>query len=148
MSKLVRRKKEIGAAMIVALQLLTVTLVGLMLPYAGGPQQSVKAPADSQMTADQTQAQNVQAPTATDRSALRASAVYANKVSGPRASQIFNLATSRAESAESTRQTAQQSMQEGETPNEATLTTDQEDYPPYSYVYITAPAFSPAKPSI
>ena len=34
----------------------------------------------------------------------RASAVYANKVYGPRATRIFNLATSRAESAESTRQ--------------------------------------------
>ena len=36
-------------------------------------------------------------------------------------------------------------MQEGEMPNEATLTTDQEDYPPYSYVYITGTGFQPGE---
>src|SRR5262249_60511427 len=99
-SKLVRRKKEIGAALIVALQLATVTLTGLMLPFGNGPQ-PVKAPADSQMSAP---AQTAQAPMAIDRSALRASAVYANKVDGPRATEVFNLAASRAASAESTLQ--------------------------------------------
>ena len=142
MSKLVRRKKEIGAAMIVALQLLTVTLVGLMLPIAGGPQQSANAPADSQITADQTQTENVQAPTMTDLSARRASAVPATKLYEPRASQIFNLATSRAESAQ---ESAQQSVQESETPNEATLTTNLDDYPPYSYVYIDGTGFEPGE---
>ena len=51
MSRLIRRKKEIGAALVVALQLTTLTLIGLMLPFAGGPQQPAKAPADSQMSA-------------------------------------------------------------------------------------------------
>ena len=36
-------------------------------------------------------------------------------------------------------------MQEGETPNEATLTTDQEDYPPYSYVYFHGTGFQPGE---
>ena len=36
-------------------------------------------------------------------------------------------------------------MQQGEMPNEATLTTDQEDYPPYSYVYITGTGFQPGE---
>ena len=36
-------------------------------------------------------------------------------------------------------------MQEGETPNEATLTTDREDYPPYSYVYINGTGFEPGE---
>jgi MBG domain (YGX type) len=140
MSKLIRRKKEIGAALAVALQLTTLTLIGVIAHFTGGPQQSVNAPAASQITADQTQTQNVQAPTGTDRSALRASAVYANKVYGPRASQIFDLATSRAESAQRSTQQAQQAQQ-SELPNEATLTSDQEDYPPYSYVYFHGTGF-------
>ena len=36
-------------------------------------------------------------------------------------------------------------MQEGETPNEATLTTDREDYAPYSYVYISGTGFEPGE---
>ena len=36
-------------------------------------------------------------------------------------------------------------MQEGETPNEATLTTDHEDYPPYSYVYFSGTGFEPGE---
>src|SRR5262249_47572437 len=98
MSKLIRRKKEISAALAVALQLTTLTLIGVIGQFVAGTQQSTNAPADSQITADQTQTQNVQAPMGTDRSALRASAVYANKLSGARATQVFNLAVSRAES--------------------------------------------------
>src|SRR5262249_483417 len=139
MSKLVRRKKEIGAALIVALQLATVTLIGLMLPFGNGPQ-PVKAPADSQMSAP---AQTAQAPMAIDRSALRASARYANKADGPRATEVFNLAASRAASAESTLQATQQSLQEA--PTGATLTSDQEDYPPYSYVYFHGTGFQPGE---
>src|SRR5206468_3306201 len=57
--------------------------------------------------------------------------------------QVFDLATSRAESAQ---QSAQQSVQEGEAPNEGpTLTTDREDYPPYSYVYFTGTGFQPGE---
>ena len=144
MSRLIRRKKEIGAALAVALQLTTLALIGLMLPVAGGPQQPAKAPADSQMSAAP-QAAPVQARPVSDLSARRASAVRASKLYEPRASQIFNLATSRAEAAESGRQGAQHSMQEGETPNEATLTTDREDYAPYSYVYISGTGFEPGE---
>ena len=91
------------------------------------------------------QAAPVQARPVSDLSARRASAVRATKLYEPRASQIFNLATSRAEAAESGRQGAQHSMQEGETPNEATLTTDHEDYAPYSYVYISGTGFEPGE---
>src|SRR5438034_2017072 len=116
MSKLIRRTvKKRGAALLVALQLTALTFLSL-ISFIGGPQQPAKAPADSQMSgpvqtqtaaAAQDQTQAVQAPmTTASHDALRASAVYANKVSGPRGTQIFNLATSRAQS---TRQSAQQS---------------------------------------
>jgi len=126
-------KKEVGAALIVALQMITLTLISLMAPFASGPQQSAKAPADSQMSAA-SQAQPVSAPPA--------GAIRATKLYEPRATQIFDLATTRAESA---RQSAQQSVQEGEAPNGATLTTDQQDYPPYSYVYIAGTGFAPGE---
>src|SRR5436190_24187262 len=55
MSKIIRRtagmKKEIGAALVVALQMITLTLIGLMAPLAGGPQQSANA-ATYAVTAD------------------------------------------------------------------------------------------------
>ncbi|HTL78588.1 MAG TPA: hypothetical protein VL136_04200, partial [Candidatus Babeliales bacterium] len=141
MSKLVRRKKEIGAALAVALQLITLGLIGLILPVANGPHQSANAPADSQIATGQIQNQNVHALTGMDRSAWRASAVYANKVSGVRATQIFNLASSRAAAAAQA-----QSVQGPETPDEGpTLTSDQEDYPPYSYVYLTGTGFTPGE---
>src|SRR5215211_8507022 len=125
MSKLIRRKKEIGAALAVALHLTTLTLIGVIGHLTAGPHQRPTASAESQITADQSQTQNVQALTETDRSHLRASAVFANKLYEPRATQVFNLASSRAESG---RQSSQQSMQEGEAPNEATLYTDRVDY--------------------
>src|SRR5207249_5346318 len=101
MSKLIRRtKNDFGAALLIALQMITLTLAGLLMPLAGGPQQSANAPADSEMSAADTQTQTAQAPTPIDRSDLRASAVFANKVYGPRATEVFNLATSRAESAQ------------------------------------------------
>src|SRR5207248_7769477 len=114
MSKLIRRTvKKRGAALIVALQLTALTFLSLV-SFIGGPHQSAKAPADSQVSAPaqtqtaaaaQDQAQAVQAPmTSASRDVVRASAVYANKVYGARATQIFNLATSRAQSA---RQSAQ-----------------------------------------
>ena len=80
----------------------------------------------------------------TDRSALRASAVYANKVYGPRASQIFNLATSARRVSPAVNSTGAAGAQ-SESPNEATLTTDQEDYPPYSYVYFHGTGFQPGE---
>ena len=145
MSKLVRRKKEIGAALAVALQLTALGLIGLMLPVASGPQQPAKAPADAQMSAAPVAQQTDQVRPLIDRTARRASAVRATKLYEPLATQVFNLATSRAESAESSRQAAQQSMQEGEMPNEATLTTNLDDYPPYSYVYIDGTGFEPGE---
>src|SRR5947207_11809508 len=144
MSKIVRRtagmKKEVGAALIVALQITTLTLVGLMAPFAGGPQQSAKAPAGSEMSSRQTQ--TGQAPTASVPSQPRASTVAATKLYEPRATQILNLAASRAESA---RQVAQQSVQESEAPNQATLTTNLQDYPPFSYVYFSGTGFEPGE---
>src|SRR5438046_1873720 len=140
MSKIIRRaagmKKGIrGAALIAALQITTLTLIGLMAPFASGPQQSVPAPADSQMSAA-SQAQPVSAPPA--------GAIRAKKLYDPQATEVFNLATSRAEAAQqAAQQSAQQSVQESEAPNEATLTTDREDYAPYSYVYISGTGFEP-----
>src|SRR5882724_5820721 len=123
MSKLIRRTAGTrkGAALIVALQLTALTFLSLV-SFIGGPQQPVKAPADTQVSAPQaqTQTQTAQAQTetaqpltATDKASLRKSAVFGKKLYEPRASQVFNLATSRAEAAES----AQQSVQEGESPN-------------------------------
>jgi hypothetical protein len=96
--------------LLVALQMLALTLAGLLMPFAGGPKHPAKAPAGSQMSAAQTQTQTVQAPTATVKADRRASAVFATKLYEPRATEVFNLATSRAES-------AQQSLQESESPN-------------------------------
>src|SRR5207247_8485129 len=57
------------------------------------------------------------------------------------ASQVFNLATSRAAAAENARNT-----QGPESPNDQpTLTTDRDDYPPYSYVYFTGTGFQPGE---
>ena len=65
MSKLIRRKKEIGAALAVALQLTTLTFIGVIGHFIAGPQQSTKAPADSQMScgAQAATAQAVRQPT-------------------------------------------------------------------------------------
>src|SRR5437660_10246458 len=73
-----------------------------------------------------------QAPTASAKGDRHASAIAATKVFGPRATEVFDLATSRAASA-------------SEAPNSATLTTDQEDYQPYTYVYITGTGFTPGE---
>ena len=77
MSRLIRRKKEIGAALAVALQLTTLGLIGLMLAFDSGP----SAP-----------------------SAPPASAIPAVKLYEPQATQIFNLATTRAQSAQQSSQ--------------------------------------------
>src|SRR5256886_7983225 len=136
MRKIIRRtagmKKEIGAALVVALQLITLTLIGLMAPFATGPQHSADSAGASQVSA--TDAQTAQPPTATGQSDRRASAIAATKLSGLDATEVFNLATTRAASAS-----------QSELPNEATLTTDQEDYQPYTYVYITGTGFAPGE---
>src|SRR5438093_2734627 len=160
MSQLIRRAvKKRGTALIVALQLTALTVLSL-ISFVGGPQQSAppqdgfavanNAPAASQISAAQAQAETAQAQTqtaqpltATDKASLRKSAVFATKLYEPRATQIFNLATARAESAQ---QAAQQSAQESESPNnEPTLTTDREDYQPFTYVYFTGTGFEPGE---
>src|SRR5216117_1391108 len=168
MSKLIRRtKKKFGAALLIALQLITLTLAGLLMPFAGGPRPN-KAPADTQVSAplvqttqgDQAQTQADQAQTETDqaqtdtaqpitakdltaaeKSALRKSAHFAKKLYEPLASQVFSLQRSLVES-----QAAQRSSQGPDSPNsEPTLTTDREDYPPYSYVYFHGSGFQPGE---
>src|SRR6059058_3546386 len=123
--------------------LLLLCAVGALLVFAalgalpGGrasskPHRSASAQGESQMSAAQTQ--TAQAPTASAKDALRASAFPATKLSGPQATGVFYLGASRAASAN-----------QSELPNEATLTTDQEDYQPYTYVYMTGTGFSPGE---
>src|SRR5436190_12263780 len=99
---------------------------------ATGSHQPASSPVESQMSATQTQ--TAQAATASAKGDRRASAIAATKLSGPRATEIFNLNTTRAWSAS-----------QADLPNGATLTTDQEDYQPYTYVYITGTGFTPGE---
>src|SRR5438093_12768818 len=129
------------------------------MPSAGGPRPN-KAPADTQVSAplvqttqgDQAQTETDQAQTdtaqqitakdltAAEKSALRKSAHFAKKLYEPLASQVFSLATARVEA-----QNAQRT-QGPESPNtEPTLTTDRDDYPPFSYVYFTGTGFQPGE---
>src|SRR5438552_13828365 len=138
MARIIRRTvKKRGAALIVALQLTVLTLISLV-SFVGGPQQSAKAPADSQVKSsssassyssadqtDQTQTQTDQAQTQTaqpltaadltaaQREALRASAHPAKKLYEPLASQVFSLAQQRIAD-----QAAQRSAQGPEAPDE------------------------------
>src|SRR6266403_5594592 len=97
----------------------------------------------SVLTGRAAQAQAVQTPSP-DRSALRASAVFAQKLYEPLASQVLNLATSRAATAQNRGST--QTTQSPESSNqEPTLTTDHEDYAPYSYVYFHGTGFEPGE---
>src|SRR6266446_2589035 len=153
MARIIRRvvgNKKRGAALIAALQIISLMLIGF-LTFIGGPQRSPKAPAETQVsapaqqvasaaadalqqpaqTADQTE--TAQPLTAAQREALRASAHPAKKLYEPLASQVFSLAQQRIAD-----QAAQRSAQGPESlDNEPTLTTDRQDYPPYSYVYFT-----------
>src|SRR5882724_11797963 len=156
MSKLIRRTAGTrkGAALIVALQLTALTLISL-ISFIGGPQQSTEAPAGSEMSAYQTaqaQTQTDQAQTdtaqprtakdltAAEKEALRKSAHFAKKLYEPLASQVFSLAQQRIADQ------AAQRTQGPESPNtEPTLTTDQSDYPPYSYVYFHGSGFRPGE---
>src|SRR5207248_4465295 len=99
---------------------------------ATGSHQSASAPGESPMSATQTQ--TTQASTASAKGDRRASAIPATKLSGPRATEVFNLATTRAGA-----------VSQAELLNGATLTTDQEDYQPYTYVYITGTGFTPGE---
>src|SRR5439155_20119678 len=78
--------------------------------------------------------------TAADNDALRASAVFAKKLYEPLASQVFSLAQQRIADQ------AAQRTQSPESPNEGpTLTSDRQDYPPYSYVYFHGTGFQPGE---
>src|SRR6187455_3023152 len=100
MSKLIRRtvRKGGGAALLAALQIISLILIGLLFPFGNGPQQKSAAVVTGQgaehaKTETQTARESL---TAVDKSALRASAVVATKLYEPLATQVFNLATTRA----------------------------------------------------
>src|SRR5437763_9487911 len=99
---------------------------------ATGSHQSASARGESQMSATQTQTS--QASTASAKGDRRASAIAATKLSGPRATEVFNLAATRAGS-----------VNQADLSNGATLTTDQQDYAPYTYVYMTGTGFAPGE---
>ncbi len=147
MSKLIRHTQKRGTALFVALSLTALTVLSLV-SFVGSPQQSAKTPAETQVSApvagissDQDQTQTAQTSTARmSRDALRRSAHFANKLYEPMASQVFNLATTRAAAAENARNA------QGPQPNNGpTLTTDREDYPPFSYVYFHGTGFEPGE---
>src|SRR5437762_1791633 len=116
----------VGALLVLA------ALGALPAGRATGPQQAANAPGNSQISATQTQTN--QAPTASAKDARRASAIAATKLSGPQATGVFYLGASRAASAN-----------QSEVLNGATLTTDQADYEPYTYVYMTGTGFTPGE---
>src|SRR5438874_7764219 len=152
MARIIRRTvKKRGTALIVAVQLTFLTLLSLV-SFVNGPQQSAP-PKDgfavangSQVNVAQAQTQTAQAQaetdeprtakdlTAADKAALRKSAHFAKKLYEPLNTQMFNLATQRAAAAHNS-----------ELPNSATLTTDRQDYPPYSYVYFHGSGFQPGE---
>src|ERR1041385_3782270 len=157
MPKLLRRtvRKGGGAALLIALQLITLTLLSLIGPMASGPKQA-NAPADSQQ-ASVVQDQGQQAPgtdalqqqrftatdlTAAEKAALRQSAHFGKKVYEPLASEIYNLVTTNAAAVTAARNEARQLNQPYDG---ATLTPDREDYPPFSYVYFHGAGFQPGE---
>src|SRR5438552_2512752 len=115
MKKRDRIKKETGWALAVSLPILALTFISLILSLGGKPQPTGSSAASKP----------------TNR---YASAIPGKKLSEPLASEVFDLAATRAAAAE-----------ESESPDEATLTTDQEDYHPYTYVYFTGTGFGPGE---
>ncbi|PYX13275.1 MAG: hypothetical protein DMG84_19695, partial [Acidobacteria bacterium] len=109
-----------------------------VLVFAAFGQRSAQDQKGGLAQAPQASNNNVSPPasgtTATVQSDRRASAIPATKLSGPHATAVFYLGVSRAASAA-----------QSEAPNSATLTTDQEDYQPYTYVYITGTGFAPGE---
>src|SRR5438045_1148253 len=135
MSKLIRHTKKRATALFAALLLTALTALLSLVSFVGGPQQSRDGgtPADTQVNVAQDQTQTAQVRTAVDltaadKAALRKSAVAAKQLYEPLASQVFNLATARA---------AQANNPDPDAPNDATLTTDRQDYSLYTYVYFT-----------
>src|SRR5262245_6868115 len=102
-------------------------------------------PAGSQMSVAQSQTR--QARTVTGPTDRRALAIAAKKLYEPLATQVFNLAATRATSVRQSQSAHNPSFNEslGEEANEPTLTIDREDYPPLSYVYISGTGFEPGE---
>ena len=139
MSKLIRHTQKRGTALFVALQL-TALIVLSLICFVDSPRQSPNkdvalASSQSQISKDADATQTAQTSTAPmSRDALRRSAHFATKLYEPLNTQVFTLATSRAAQAHNT-----------DLPNDATLTTDREDYPPFSYVYFHGSGFQPGE---
>jgi hypothetical protein len=117
MRKIIRRtvgtKKEIGAALLAALQMITLILIGLMAPFGDRPQQSANAPGGSQMIAT---------AGASDRGA---------SPSGPGA-----VSHQRESGSGFT-------LMEGPGPGGETVTTDKSDYEPGETVLISGTGWTP-----
>ena len=158
MPKILRRTvKKDSAALLVALQLISLTVLS-MVSFIGGPQQRpAKAPAETQVSAPVADTQPVaggvdagsqagQVFTANDlttdeKAALRNTAHFGKKLQEPLNTQVFNVVIARADAAAQAK-----SSQAPDLPNEGpTLTTDMSDYPPYSYVYFHGTGFQPGE---
>src|SRR5438552_8138340 len=153
MSKLIRHTQTRGTALFVALSLTALTVLSLV-SFIGGPQsRDGGTPAETQMSApvaggassavapakeddagissdqdqtqtDQAHTETAQPLTAADKEALRKSAHFAKKLYEPHASQVFNLATSRAAEAESQKAQQTEGPESHNKKKKATLTTD------------------------
>src|SRR5262245_13892261 len=117
MRKIIRRtvgtKKEIGAALLIALQMITLILIGLMAPFGDRAPQSANAPAGSQTTAAAVASHQGVSPSAPGIGAHE-------RVSG----SGFTLI-------------------EGPGPNGETVTTDKPDYEPGEHVVISGTGWTP-----
>src|ERR1041384_1929723 len=156
MPKLIRRavKKGRGAALIAALQIITLILIGFLSLFGGSRQSVHKAPAETQVTGpvaaiasghaqtETAQLRTAKDLTAAEKAALRQSAHFGKKVYEPLASEIYNLVTTNAAAVTAARNEARQLNQPYDG---ATLTTDREDYPPFSYVYFHGTGFQPGE---
>ena len=141
--------------------MITLILLGLMGSFSNGPKHQEQSraggtsaashvqsssSASSESSQDKAQTDTAQPRTAHDltaaeKSALRKSAHFAKMLEEPLASQVFDLANQRIAD-----QAAQRPSQAPESPNsEPTLTTDHEDYPPFSYVYFHGAGFQPGE---
>src|SRR5215831_18741008 len=117
MRRIIRRtvgtKKEIGAALLVALQMITLILIGLMAPFGDRAQQSANAPSGSQMKATAVASNQSVSPSA-------AGVGLHQRVSG----SGFTL-------------------MEGPGPDGETVTTDKSDYEPGDTVVISGTGWTP-----
>src|SRR6516164_10565741 len=117
MRKIIRRtvgmKKDVGAALLVALQMITLILIGLAAPFGDRPQQSANAPSGSQTTATAVAADRNVSPTRPELAPhQRASGSGLNLMEGPG-------------------------------PDGETVTTDKSDYEPGDTVVISGTGWTP-----